>query len=61
MVELLLLLGLLVGPFLALVLLVGLLEETGLVARPGEEDPERYRWLRDLFGEESQGAEAPRE
>ncbi len=61
MVELFLLLGLLVGPLIALALLVGLLEETGLVARPGEEDSERYRWLRDLFEEEGQGAEAPRE
>ncbi|GAA5336156.1 MULTISPECIES: hypothetical protein [Thermus] len=56
MVELLLLLGLLVGPVLALALLVGLLEETGLVAKPGEGDPERLRWLRDLFDEEGEGA-----
>ncbi|GAA6731627.1 hypothetical protein YIM73518_13900 [Thermus brockianus] len=56
MVELLLLLGLLVGPVLALALLVGLLEETGLVAKPGEGDPERLWWLRDLFEEEDQGA-----
>ncbi len=52
MVELLLLLAFLVGPLIALALLVGLLEETGLIARPEEEDPERYRWLRDLFEEE---------
>jgi hypothetical protein len=56
-VELLLLLGLLVGPLIALALLVGLLEETGLLQ---EVEEERLRWLAEMFDEERGGFEAPR-
>jgi hypothetical protein len=56
-VELLLLLGLLVGPLVALALLVGLLEETGLLQ---EVEEERLRWLAEMFDEQG-GQEAPRD
>jgi hypothetical protein len=53
--ALLTLLALLVGPILVLFLLVGLAEELGLVARPGEDEEEREAvraFLDRLFGEE---------
>jgi hypothetical protein len=53
--DLFTLLALLVGPVLVLILLVGLAEELGLVARPEEDDEEQeaIRALLDgLFGED---------
>jgi len=53
--TLLTLLALLVGPGLVLILLVGLAEELGLVARPEEDDEEREAvrsFLDELFGED---------
>ena len=53
--DLLTLLALLVGPVLVLILLVGLAEELGLVARPEEDDEEREAirsFLDELFGED---------
>jgi hypothetical protein len=53
--DLLTLLALLVGPGLVLILLVGLAEELGLVARPEEDDEEREAiraFLDGLFGED---------
>jgi hypothetical protein len=53
--DLFTLLALLVGPILVLILLVGLAEELGLVARPEEDDEEQeaIRALLDgLFGED---------
>jgi len=53
--DLLILLALLVGPGLVLILLVGLAEELGLVARPEEDEAEREAirsFLDGLFGED---------
>jgi hypothetical protein len=53
--TLLTLLALLVGPGLVLILLVGLAEELGLVARPEEDEEEREAvrsFLDELFGED---------
>jgi hypothetical protein len=53
--TLLTLLALLVGPGLVLILLVGLAEELGLVARPEEDEEEREAirsFLDGLFGED---------
>jgi len=53
--SLLALLLLLSGPLLVLFLLVGLAEELGLVAKPGEDEEEREAlraFLDRLFGEE---------
>jgi hypothetical protein len=53
--DLLTLLALLVGPGLVLILLVGLAEELGLVARPEEDEEEReaiQALLDGLFGED---------
>jgi hypothetical protein len=53
--DLLTLLALLVGPGLVLILLVGLAEELGLVARPEEDEAEReavQAFLDGLFGED---------
>jgi len=53
--DLLTLLALLVGPVLVLILLVGLAEELGLVARPEEDEEEREMirsFLDGLFGED---------
>jgi hypothetical protein len=53
--DLLTLLALLVGPILVLILLVGLAEELGLVARPEEDEEEREAirsLLDELFGED---------
>jgi len=53
--DLLTLLALLAGPILVLILLVGLAEELGLVARPEEDEEEREAirsFLDGLFGED---------
>jgi hypothetical protein len=53
--DLLTLLALLVGPGLVLILLVGLAEELGLMARPEEDEEEREAvrsFLDGLFGED---------
>jgi hypothetical protein len=55
LMDLLTLLALLVGPGLVLILLVGLAEELGLVARPEEDEEEReaiQAFLDGLFGED---------
>jgi hypothetical protein len=55
LMDLLTLLALLVGPGLVLILLVGLAEELGLVARPEEDEEEReaiQALLDGLFGED---------
>jgi len=53
--DLFTLLALLVGPVLVLILLVGLAEELGLVARPEEDEAEQEvirSFLDGLFGED---------
>jgi hypothetical protein len=53
--DLLTLLALLAGPVLVLILLVGLAEELGLVARPEEDEEEQEAirsFLDGLFGED---------
>jgi hypothetical protein len=53
--TLLTLLALLAGPVLVLILLVGLAEELGLVARPEEDEAEQEAirsFLDELFGED---------
>lgn len=54
--EFLILMALLGAPLLVLALLVGTLEELGVMHPPSEDDGERFSWLISLFEEEDRGA-----